>query len=81
MAKKLSKEGAVLVLWDVDEANNNQTKKEIEEAGGKVFAYKCDLTKKEEIYAVAKKVFFLRNKLQKRYFKLIISRFKMISVT
>ena len=52
----MSKEGAILVLWDVDEAGNNKTKQEIEESGGKVFAYKCDLTKKEEAYAVAKKV-------------------------
>ncbi len=52
----MSKEGAILVLWDVDEASNNNTKKEIEEGGGKAYAYKCDLTKKEEAYAVAKKV-------------------------
>jgi hypothetical protein len=45
-----------LVLVDVDETSNNNTKSEIEAEGGKVFAYKCDLTKKDDIYAVAKKV-------------------------
>ncbi|XP_016853515.1 short-chain dehydrogenase/reductase family 16C member 6 isoform X2 [Anolis carolinensis] len=44
----------ILVLWDTDEENNKETA-ELALANGAlaVYTYKCDLCKKEEIYAVA----------------------------
>ena len=45
-------------MWDIDEKNNNQTKLEIESDGGRAFAYKCDLSSREDIYRVAKEVKF-----------------------
>lgn len=56
LAKKLAKEGAILVLWDIDEKSNENTKNEILDEGGKAFAYKCDVTSKDEIYRVAQQV-------------------------
>lgn len=56
LAKKLAKLGAIVVVWDVDEKNNEQTKNEIVADGGKAYAYKCDLTKKDDIYRVAQQV-------------------------
>ncbi|XP_008120392.2 epidermal retinol dehydrogenase 2 isoform X1 [Anolis carolinensis] len=47
----------ILVLWDTDEENNKETA-ELALANGAlaVYTYKCDLCKKEEIYAVADQV-------------------------
>ena len=56
LSKKLAKLGATLVLWDIDEAANNQTQSEIERDGGKAYAFKCDLSKKDEIYKLALEV-------------------------
>jgi all-trans-retinol dehydrogenase (NAD+) len=56
MAKKFSKLGAVLVLVDINEKGNLETLKDICDAGGKAYAFKCDLSNKDEIYKVAKEV-------------------------
>jgi all-trans-retinol dehydrogenase (NAD+) len=56
IATRLAKLGGILVLWDVDKASNDQTAKEIVADGGKAFAFKCDLSDKEEIYRVAGEV-------------------------
>lgn len=56
LAKKLAKEGAKLVLWDLNEKANDETRDEIKQAGGIAYSFKCDVSKREEIYAVAKKV-------------------------
>ena len=52
----MAKEGAKLVLWDLNEKANDETRDEIKQAGGIAYSFKCDVTKREEIYAVAKKV-------------------------
>ena len=48
--------GATIVLLDADETDCNQTKQEIEDNGGKAFAFKCDVSDKEEVAEVAKEV-------------------------
>lgn len=47
------------MLWDIDENAIKQTKAEIEEDGGKAYAFKCDLSNREEIYRVAEEVYYL----------------------
>lgn len=66
MAKKLAKEGAKLVLWDLNQSANDQTRQEIEEDGGTAFSYRCDVSKRDEIYAVAKKVIKSFNCMKKK---------------
>lgn len=56
VAKELAALGATLVLWDEDETTCNQTKQEIEDMGGKAYAFKCDICDKEEITKVAQEV-------------------------
>nr|XP_060627659.1 epidermal retinol dehydrogenase 2-like [Anolis sagrei ordinatus] len=53
----LARLGSVLILWDIDEEGNNETA-ELAKANGAlaVYTYKCDLRKREEIYAVAEQV-------------------------
>jgi all-trans-retinol dehydrogenase (NAD+) len=60
LSKKFAKLDAVVVLLDIDERGNAVTLKEICDAGGTAHAFQCDLTNKDEIYEVAKKVFFKR---------------------
>ena len=73
----MAKLETIMVLWDVDEASNKQTATEINEAGGKAFAYKCDLTKREEIYKVAQQVSCISlSKLN----KMIISKCEYLKV-
>jgi len=57
VAKELAALGATLVLWDEDETTCNQTKQEIEDMGGKAYAFKCDICDKEEITKVVQEVF------------------------
>ncbi|XP_013380984.1 epidermal retinol dehydrogenase 2 isoform X1 [Lingula anatina] len=56
MAIKFAKKGAKLVLWDINETAIEETATEIKKYGGRVFTYKCDLSKRDEIYTVAEKV-------------------------
>ncbi|VDN00814.1 unnamed protein product [Thelazia callipaeda] len=56
LALRFAKIGARLVLWDINEKSNAETKKKIEEIGAEVFAYTVDLNKKEEIYRTAEEV-------------------------
>ena len=56
MAKKFAKHGARLILVDVDEKENQRTEKEILAGGGFAKAFKCDLSRREEIYLLAKEV-------------------------
>lgn len=59
LAKKFAKLGATLVLWDIDERANNQTRNEIRDSSGIAHAFKCDLSNREEIYRAAAKVYKL----------------------
>ncbi|XP_008120394.2 epidermal retinol dehydrogenase 2 [Anolis carolinensis] len=57
IAKNFALLGSILVLLDIDEEGNSETA-ELAKANGAlaVYTYKCDLRKREEIYAVADQV-------------------------
>nr|XP_056710890.1 epidermal retinol dehydrogenase 2-like [Euleptes europaea] len=49
--------GAILVLWDIDEEGNRETAELAKRNGAlAVYTYKCDCSKREEVYAVAEQV-------------------------
>ncbi|XP_012229122.2 short-chain dehydrogenase/reductase family 16C member 6-like [Linepithema humile] len=49
--------GATVICWDINEETNEQTKNEIKEMGkDSVYAYRCDITDREEVSRVAEKV-------------------------
>uniref|UniRef100_A0A915EHJ5 Short-chain dehydrogenase/reductase 3 n=1 Tax=Ditylenchus dipsaci TaxID=166011 RepID=A0A915EHJ5_9BILA len=56
LAIEFGKLGAKLVLWDINDAMNQETKKLLEQSGVKAFAYTVDLSDPEQIYAAADKV-------------------------
>jgi all-trans-retinol dehydrogenase (NAD+) len=56
LALKLSDLGARLVLWDVNEKGNEETKKMIVDKNGEAHSYTIDLCNREEVYALADKV-------------------------
>ena len=45
-----------IVLWDIDQKSIDSVAKDIQEQKGQAFVYCCDVSKKEEVYATAKKV-------------------------
>nr|XP_012215645.1 PREDICTED: short-chain dehydrogenase/reductase family 16C member 6-like [Linepithema humile] len=48
---------ATVVCWDINEETNQQTKNEIKKMGtDSVHAYRCDVTKREEVFKMAEKV-------------------------
>lgn len=53
IAKGLAKAGAAVIVTDLNEANAKSSAAEITEAGGKAFAYKLDVTSREECDALA----------------------------
>ena len=49
--------GATVVLWDINKSANDAVAEEINnKTPNKAFSYKCDCTKKEEVYKVAEQV-------------------------
>ncbi|KFQ31461.1 Epidermal retinol dehydrogenase 2, partial [Merops nubicus] len=57
IALKFAPSGATLVLWDIDDENNQETKRLAEQNGAKrVFAYHCDCSNREDVYKQADKV-------------------------
>jgi len=52
-SKRLLQEGAVVTIWDLNEAALKQAKKELSVLG-KVFVHPCDVTKKTQVYKLAK---------------------------
>ncbi|XP_062936151.1 short-chain dehydrogenase/reductase family 16C member 6-like [Cynocephalus volans] len=49
--------GAILVLWDINQEGNMETRRLAQEKGGvKVFAYQCDCSNRQEVYRVADQV-------------------------
>ncbi|KAF5291452.1 hypothetical protein FQR65_LT01763 [Abscondita terminalis] len=56
VALKLAKLKATIVLWDINLQGIEESVKSIQAAGGKAYGYKCDLTDREDVYAVASKV-------------------------
>ncbi|XP_054639658.1 retinol dehydrogenase 10-A isoform X2 [Dunckerocampus dactyliophorus] len=49
-AQEFSKQGAEVVLWDIDAASNERTAKLVRDTGGKAHAYTVDVTKREDVY-------------------------------
>ncbi|XP_076251655.1 short-chain dehydrogenase/reductase family 16C member 6-like [Rhynchophorus ferrugineus] len=57
LAEKYAKEGATVVGWDINDVNNETTLRGIRKLGfTKVYGYKCDISNREEVLRVAKKV-------------------------
>lgn len=53
MAMKFAELGAIVVCSDINEQANNATVVEIKALGARAHGYKCDVSKKEDIYRVA----------------------------
>ncbi|NXI57730.1 RDHE2 dehydrogenase, partial [Chloroceryle aenea] len=57
IALKFAPSGATLVLWDIDDEGNQETKRLAQQNGARrVFAYHCDCSSREEVYEQADKV-------------------------
>ncbi|KAM5211380.1 epidermal retinol dehydrogenase 2-like [Hipposideros larvatus] len=57
LALKFAHLGAVLVLWDINKEENEETRKMAQDAGAvRAHAYTCDCSQKEEVYTVADQV-------------------------
>uniref|UniRef100_V5GTC3 Short-chain dehydrogenase/reductase family 16C member 6 n=1 Tax=Anoplophora glabripennis TaxID=217634 RepID=V5GTC3_ANOGL len=55
LALRLAKLGATVVLWDVNTQGLEETVGLVKGIGGKVYAFKCDLANREDVYKIAKK--------------------------
>ncbi|XP_077990586.1 epidermal retinol dehydrogenase 2-like [Glandiceps talaboti] len=56
MSLNFSRQGATVVLWDINKEGVEETAKQIGQIGGKAHSYVCDVTKREEVYRVAEQV-------------------------
>ncbi|MEW5735214.1 MAG: SDR family oxidoreductase [Thermodesulfobacteriota bacterium] len=56
MAKNFAKEGARVVLWDINEAGLKRTADEITAHGGEVHTYVCDVSKNTNVYKAAEQL-------------------------
>lgn len=56
LALKFAECGSTLVLWDINEEKVQAVAEEIRAKGNDAFAYVCDCSKREEVYAVAAQV-------------------------
>ncbi|NXY83636.1 S16C6 reductase, partial [Alcedo cyanopectus] len=57
IALKFAPSGAILVLWDIDDEGNQETKRLAQQNGARgVFTYHCDCSNREEVYKQADKV-------------------------
>ena len=52
---QLASEGVKIVCWDINEATAEDTASEIRNGGGQAWAFKCDVSKKEDVAEAAKK--------------------------
>ncbi|XP_008284131.1 retinol dehydrogenase 10 isoform X2 [Stegastes partitus] len=55
-AQEFTKQGAEVVLWDVDGSSNEQTAKLVREMGGTAHTYTVDVTSREDVYRNAELV-------------------------
>lgn len=51
--KRLLEEGCIVTVWDLNEDAMSIAKKELNGYSGKLFFHKCDVTNKNEVYALA----------------------------
>uniref|UniRef100_A0A8C3WC02 Short chain dehydrogenase/reductase family 16C member 5 n=1 Tax=Catagonus wagneri TaxID=51154 RepID=A0A8C3WC02_9CETA len=57
LALRFAHLGSVLVLWDISQEGNEETRKMAQEAGAAgAYAYTCDCSRKEDVYRVADQV-------------------------
>ncbi|XP_034537765.1 retinol dehydrogenase 10-A [Notolabrus celidotus] len=49
-AQEFTKQGAEVVLWDINSSSNEQTAKLVREMGGKAYTYTVDVTNREDVY-------------------------------
>ncbi len=56
LALKFAECGSTLVLWDINEEKVQAVAEEIRAMGHDVYAYVCDCSKRDEVYAVAAQV-------------------------
>ncbi|XP_063979111.1 short-chain dehydrogenase/reductase family 16C member 6-like [Diachasmimorpha longicaudata] len=57
LALKYAALGSIIVCWDLDPQGNRETVDEIMKLGAsKAYAYKCDVTNREEVFSVAERV-------------------------
>ena len=65
VAKRFAAFGATLVLWDVNERGNEETKRQILEqyASTKVYAMTVNLCDRDDVYRVAQQVWILQTYL------------------
>ncbi|MFI5368209.1 MAG: SDR family NAD(P)-dependent oxidoreductase, partial [Spirochaetia bacterium] len=54
VCRRLAREGCALTLWDIDEDVLEQSKRALETFGVPVFAHRCDITDKSEVYRLAR---------------------------
>lgn len=54
VCRRLAREGCALTLWDIDADALEQSRKVLEELGSPVFAHRCDITDKTEVYRLAR---------------------------
>lgn len=55
-AQEFTKQGADVVLWDINGAANEQTAALVRDMGGKAFAYSVDVTQRADVYRTAEMV-------------------------
>ncbi|NP_001171786.1 epidermal retinol dehydrogenase 2-like [Saccoglossus kowalevskii] len=56
MSINFAKLGSTLVIWDINKDGADETVKQITDLGGQAHSYRCDVTKKDEVYRLAKQV-------------------------
>jgi all-trans-retinol dehydrogenase (NAD+) len=56
MAVKFAKLGSVVVLWDINNDDNEETARLVRNAGGHAYTYTCDIGDRETVYKTAERV-------------------------
>lgn len=56
LAILFAKHGAQVVVWDINEELNRQTAEDIKTFGGSAYAYRCDVSSREDVAKVAQQV-------------------------
>ncbi|XP_023223198.1 short-chain dehydrogenase/reductase family 16C member 6-like [Centruroides sculpturatus] len=56
LALRFAGVGCRVVIWDVNEEGNRETQQQVKSRGGECHSYVCDVTDREKVYAVARKV-------------------------